>query len=35
MPGFWSWYILWNKETIQDSINDLQKRFSLTITNNI
>jgi len=26
--GFWSRWILWNKRTIQESIDDIEKRFS-------
>ena len=34
--GFWAKHILWNKPTIQESIKDLEKRYSkLKITNNI
>jgi hypothetical protein len=29
--GFWSRWLLWNKPTIQQSIDDIQKRFSLNI----
>jgi hypothetical protein len=25
--GFWSRWILWNKKTIEDSIDDINKRF--------
>nr|AAL73467.1 Tlr 6Fp protein [Tetrahymena thermophila] len=27
--GFWSRYLLWNKKTIQESIEDIEKRFDL------
>jgi hypothetical protein len=26
--GFWSRWILWNKRTVQESIEDIEKRFS-------
>lgn len=26
--GFWSRWVLWNKRTIEDSIKDINKRFS-------
>jgi hypothetical protein len=29
--GFWSKHILWNKPTIQQSINDTEKRFNIKI----
>lgn len=29
--GFWSRWLLWNKPTIQESINDIEKKFSLNI----
>jgi hypothetical protein len=28
--GFWSRWILWNKPTIRDSMNDTRKRFNLS-----
>ena len=28
-PGMWSWWILWNKLTIKDSMNDTLRRFKL------
>lgn len=31
MPGFWSYWILWNKKTIKDSIKDTEKRYSIII----
>lgn len=33
--GFWSANILWNKPTLQDSINDTSKKYKIKITNNI
>jgi hypothetical protein len=27
--GFWSKHLLWNKPTLQSSINDVKKRFNL------
>mgnify|MGYP003353295958 FL=1 len=29
--GTWSRYILWNKKTLKDSINDMNKRFNINI----
>lgn len=29
--GFWSKHILWNKPSIQQSINDTEKRFNIKI----
>jgi hypothetical protein len=29
--GFWSRWILWNKTTIADSINDLERRFNIKV----
>lgn len=29
--GFWSRWILWNKDNLADSIRDAQKRFNLVI----
>jgi hypothetical protein len=31
--GFWSRWILWNKPTLQESINDVEKRFNIKIIN--
>ena len=31
--GFWSKWILWNKPTLQKSINDVEKRFNVRIIN--
>lgn len=31
--GFWSRWILWNKPTLQKSINDVEKRFNVRIIN--
>lgn len=33
--GFWAKNLLWNKGTIEDSINDIKKRFNIDILNNI
>ena len=27
--GFWSRHILWNKRTVQESLNDVKKKFKL------
>ena len=29
--GFWSRWILWNKDTLEDSIKDTEKRFNIKI----
>lgn len=29
--GFWSRWLLWNKPTLEESIKDTEKRFSITI----
>ena len=29
--GFWSRWLLWNELSISDSINDIEKRFDITI----
>jgi len=29
--GFWSRWLLWNKETIEASIKDIEKRFNINI----
>lgn len=29
--GFWSKHVLWNKETLQASIRDVNKRFNINI----
>ena len=29
--GFWSRWLLWNKNTIDDSITDINKRFNLNV----
>tara|TARA_R110002020_G_scaffold122660_5_gene278410 strand:+ start:744 stop:1043 length:300 start_codon:yes stop_codon:yes gene_type:complete len=31
--GFWSYHLLWNKPTLQESINDVEKRFNIKIIN--
>jgi hypothetical protein len=28
-PGFWSRWVLWNKPSLRDSLNDTLKRFNL------
>ena len=33
--GSWSYHLLWNKKTIEASINDMMKRFNIKITNNL
>lgn len=33
--GFWSWWILWNNESLDESIKDTEKKFNITIKNNI
>jgi hypothetical protein len=30
--GFWSRWLLWNKPTLEESIRDIEKRFSVKIT---
>ena len=30
-PGAWSWHLLWNKETLEKSIIDMQKKFNINI----
>ena len=32
-PGCWSWWLLWNKKTLEESIHDMEKRFKITIIN--
>ena len=29
--GCWSWWLLWNKKTLDASIRDMEKRFKITI----
>jgi hypothetical protein len=31
--GFWSAWLLWNKPTLEEAINDTEKRFGLRIVN--
>ena len=31
--GCWSWWLLWNKKTLEESIHDMEKRFKITIIN--
>jgi len=33
--GFWSRWLLWNKETLSKSIDDVEKRFNIKIINNL
>jgi len=28
-PGFWSWWVLWNKTSLKSSLNDTKHRFKL------
>jgi hypothetical protein len=30
-PGFWSRWLLWNKPTLEESKQDVQKRFGITV----
>lgn len=30
-PGFWARWILWNKETIQDSVDDVANRINVPV----
>lgn len=30
--GFWSKWVLWNKKTLEDSLEDLEKRFKIEIS---
>ena len=32
-PGAWSWWLLWNKKTLDASIRDMEKRFKINIIN--
>ena len=32
--GFWSYHLLWNKRTIDDSIKDIESNYNLDIINN-
>ena len=34
-PGAWSMNLLWNKKTLEKSIIDIEKRFNITIVNNL
>jgi hypothetical protein len=31
-PGFWSWWLLWNKPTIQESLDDIMDKFKFEST---
>ena len=31
--GCWSWHLLWNKKTIEESIKDMMKQFNINIIN--
>lgn len=33
-PGFWSYWLLWNKETLTESIIDTEKRYDIDIEYN-
>lgn len=33
--GFWARWLLWNKETIEDSIKDIEDNFKIKIKSNI
>ena len=33
--GFWSRHLAWNKPTIDESINDIEKHFDIIINNNL
>ena len=33
--GFWARYILWNKLSLEESVNDVQKKFDINIEMNI
>jgi len=33
-PGFWSYWLLWNKKTLEDSIVDTEKRYDIDIEYN-
>ena len=33
--GCWSWWLLWNKKTLEESIHDMEKRFKITIINHM
>jgi hypothetical protein len=33
--GFWALHALWNKPTLQGSLNDIKRNFNIKITNNI
>ena len=34
-PGCWSWYLLWNKTTLEKSIKDMERKFNIIIVNNL
>ncbi len=34
-PSAWSMGLLWNKKTLEKSINDMEKTFNINIINNI
>ena len=33
--GCWSWWLLWNKKTLEASIKDMEKRFGIEIINHM
>ena len=34
-PGAWSWHLLWNMKTIEESIKDMGRKFNINIINNL
>jgi hypothetical protein len=30
-PSFWSFFLTWNKETLEESIKDIEQRFNIKI----
>ena len=33
--GCWSWHMLWNKKTLEESIKNMEKRFDINIINHL
>ena len=33
--GCWSWWLLWNMKTIEESIKDMMERFNINIINHL
>ena len=31
--GCWSWWLLWNKKTLEESIHDMEQTFKINIIN--